>query len=456
MTRRLALASMLLFPVVVAAAAARLGAEEPGQVGECNRPPSEIPGFRAVVSARFLTSDAARLFRRCYPLYEQVEEGSISSTINVAARAYLVPNPCPDRIALQFVLHANAIASSVRSQEKVHAFTREYSTIWVNQEFFLDGQGFAGGGLAVSSPIRSRLLKITTEYSSPLDDIIQGFGEARFDAGQERDDRKITAAAERRLYRNAAQEAGRLFKDANKQYQERFLDELARNGLNVRELRFSSDSNAVQLGIVLKDQVLPSSAPALPAQPIGLQLHPDLFNTLANRSLAGKTYTDKELDKSFTDLGRYLDLPPLAKTEDLPWSVTLTKRDPLTLKVDGDQIEMRLRGETYTSGDNRYTGMNVTVRYRIVRKEGEIKLIRDEELEVLPPDFEPGKPLGARQAVLRSLLRRRFGRLLPREIPFRDLALPEALSFPGTFRIVEFQTDKGWLTVGLGYKQGSK
>ena len=326
----------------------------------------------------------------------------------------------------------------------------------------MDQKAICAGGLGIMTPINSELLQITTEYSSPQDDLIVGFGEARFDNGKARDDRKIAAAVEKGLYRAAGPERARLLKEANKWYADEFLARLWDAGLRRHEIRFSSTSEDAQVAIRL-DKQTPPAPPDVSAYPVTVQLHPIVVSALANRSIAGKTYTDKQMEDAFTNINRVLNLPALPKTDDVPWSVTLAGRDPLTLKIEGNTIVTTLRGQSYTSGENKYNGMNVTSRYRVVRKAGELRLVRDEELEVLPPDFKPGDRLGLRQEVLRSLLRRRFGRLLPKDIPFRDLHLPEAakvessmqINVEGSIQIRDLLTTGGWLTLGLGYKAGA-
>ncbi len=120
--------------------------------------------------------------------------------------------------------------------------------------------------------------------------------------------------------------------------------------------------------------------------------------------------------------------------------------------MDAGAIETTLRVESFTSGESTYPGMNLTVCYHVVRRDGALKLVRTEKLDVLPEDYRPGMHLGARQEVARSLMRRRFGRLLPREVAFRDLTPPPEMSLPGTLRVELIDTAQGWLNVGLGYR----
>lgn len=445
MTRNLGVTSLIVLAAV-------LPAVPTIRAGAVDTTVANAPVLRVVVRSGFLTYDLAQPFRRTFPVNEQAEEGTVSSTVETAGWGFVEVMPCENRIALQVNVRGAARANSVRSRGRVHAITREFSHFWIVQELFVDAEALCLGGLGVSFPIHSQLVQIFSDLPEPVNDFIQGFGEARFDFGRKRDDRKITAAAEQRLYQEVSKEASKQLQERNKEYQEKVLDELWKAGFRRQDLSFSSDSEAVRMNLRHQD-LSPGTAPALPGQPISMQLHATLVSQLSSR-LAGKTYQDKELEDAFNDLNRFLKLPALPKVEDTPWSVTMAKRDPLSLKLDDNTIELTIRGDRYTSGDNTYTGMNVTARYRIVRKDDQLRLVRDAELEVLPPDFKPGTTLGARQQVLRTLLRRRFGRLLTQEITLRDLTPPEKVSLPGTFRVEHLQTRDGWLILGVGYNRG--
>lgn len=149
-------------------------------------------------------------------------------------------------------------------------------------------------------------------------------------------------------------------------------------------------------------------------------------------------------------------MPAKPKKEEEPLVITMAKKDPLTLAIEGNTFVVTMRGESYKVGKNLYAGMNVTAHYKTERKGEELHLVRDQELEVLPPDFKPGDTLGARQQVLRTILRRRLGRLLAADIPLREIPLDtielqEGLAISGAFRIDVIDTGKGWLSVGLAF-----
>lgn len=415
-----------------------------------------------MVRSDLLSQGLVQVFRTFFLYHESMEEGDLDSAVQAQCRAHFVPLPSSHQATILVVVQGNSQASSTRSRAPVAAYTLERSSFWIRLELFLDGQTASPGEIKVSVPIHSELLQIKTTLNPVANHLVKGLGKVRFHVGRPRDDEKISDGAELRLRAWLEQELEKNLPKYNKLYREQFLRRLPRVGIHREELHFFSDEQAVWFTTRLKDQHLPAP-PKLPDYPVILRLHPEAFNRLANRVLAGKVYNEEQLDKVAADLLAYLKLPPLPKREDTPpLLATLAQKDPLTMKIEGETISFTLRGEKFDIEDKTYPGMNVTARYRIVPRGEEWHVEREEDLEVLPADYEPGARLGARQQVTRSLLRRRLGRMLPRTIPLRaislhDLAaqagkLPEELSLAGTFQIGQVETAGGWLTVGWRYR----
>src|SRR5690606_36307090 len=101
-----------------------------------------------------------------------------------------------------------------------------------------------------------------------------------------------------------------------------------------------------------------------------------------------------------------------------------------------------------TSGDREFGAMNISATYRLETKDGAARLVRVGDLLILPPIFDPGRDrLTAGQIALVRILQRRFGRLFQEEIAGEGLELPGRWKELGTLKLVELQSDRGWLNV---------
>jgi hypothetical protein len=75
--------------------------------------------------------------------------------------------------------------------------------------------------------------------------------------------------------------------------------------------------------------------------------------------------------------------------------------------------------------------------------------VRSGPLEIVPPGFfsADGRRLGARQQAMRSVVRRRFDRLLPERFEVREVSLPEAWRKRGSLLIRHAGAAEGWLVL---------
>jgi hypothetical protein len=139
----------------------------------------------------------------------------------------------------------------------------------------------------------------------------------------------------------------------------------------------------------------------------------------------------------------------LVRKEDEPaWSMTFARVDPVTVSFDDDRVGITLRGQRYTSGERTFAAMNVSAQYKIEETENGVRLVRDGELNISPPNHRPGQPLNAGQIALRRLLTRRFGGLFREEVETEGLVLPGRLETLGKLSLVQISVDKGWATLG--------
>ena len=108
-----------------------------------------------------------------------------------------------------------------------------------------------------------------------------------------------------------------------------------------------------------------------------------------------------------------------------------------------------IRGQRFTSGDRRFRAMNITASYQVERTERGTRLVRKEELEIVPPGFVPGKGrLSASQIALRRLLTKRLGDLFKPEIVTDGLELPGEWKRVGKLPLIQMNIDRGWVALG--------
>jgi len=85
-----------------------------------------------------------------------------------------------------------------------------------------------------------------------------------------------------------------------------------------------------------------------------------------------------------------------------PWSITFAQARPVSIKFADDGFQVTVRGQRYTSGDREFRAMNITADYKVEISGTGSKLIRQGDLQIVPPNFVPGKSrLSSQQITLR-------------------------------------------------------
>ena len=169
-----------------------------------------------------------------------------------------------------------------------------------------------------------------------------------------------------------------------------------------------------------------------------------MINETAHASLSGKTFTGEELEKEAKKLGQIGT--PMPK-EDKEFSITFPKEKPIEITFADQGFQAVFRLAEFSSGDDEYTGMNMSVKYKFVTEKDNIKAVRQGPIEAFPPNFKPGQKLSGRQQVMRTVLQKRFGKFFLEEMVLQDLDLTGDLKKAGPLVANSVDADRGWLMI---------
>jgi hypothetical protein len=248
--------------------------------------------------------------------------------------------------------------------------------------------------------------------------------------------------------------------DANQRYQKRFRKQLFERNLYPRHLRYFSTEealHAVGLEAGAADLGAPTTPPPV-AQPLDLtvQAHESLVNNMAEGMFAGTVMTEERFQANVTELLGQTPSRLRREEGEEPWTIIFAKALPICVHFTGqNELTVTVRGRAYERGTGedkeRYPGMNVTATYRLQATPQGIKAIRQGDLAIYPPGFQPGgaRKLSVRQQVLRDLLKRRFDKLFDKEIRPDDIQLQgrDGQGSPGSLTLVNWEVAPGWMTL---------
>ncbi|MEZ6070491.1 MAG: hypothetical protein R3C10_09520 [Pirellulales bacterium] len=184
-----------------------------------------------------------------------------------------------------------------------------------------------------------------------------------------------------------------------------------------------------------------------------LRLHQSAINNLAEAMLAGEEFDNEQFRRHLTDMfgdaaDRFIAEAGDGDDANSTWAIQFADQQPLTVEFGDDQLTLKIRGQKFVSNGRSYSAMDVTARYQLVNDGDTVKAVRQGDLEILPPDYEPGKRLQVRQITLKQLLERRLGRMLTEEIVPEPMTMTGELAGVGALRLGRLTTQNGWLAAG--------
>ncbi len=243
---------------------------------------------------------------------------------------------------------------------------------------------------------------------------------------------------------------------ANANFQTKFRQPLIRRR-EYPQIAFQTTAEELRVNVLAANRnqlAAPGTPPKLAASSdIGIQVHESAINNLAATLVGGVTLKEEELQKQVVEIRG--SLPDSLKSDDGrdPWSITFARNQPITVRLNDGTIDITVRGQRYTSGDQDFRAMNVTARYQA--KLGEpnergvrtIKLIRQGDLEIVPPGG--ARRLSGREITLRTLLEKRFGKLFEQEIVYDEMVLPGRWRQAGLLDPRQLDLKDGWLVASL-------
>jgi hypothetical protein len=257
--------------------------------------------------------------------------------------------------------------------------------------------------------------------------------------------------AQEQANREVDRQASERLVDVNKRYQHRFRDPLLRRD-RLPLLHASTTDKAMRVEVLQVDQdqlAAPTPPPAVEGSPlISARLHESAANNFASSVLSGETLNQERIEQMYRDFERPLPDELKRDPEEPAWSMTFARNDPVTIELQGGELRVVIRGQSYTSGDRSFEAMNIAATYKIERTDTGVRLVRQGDLVISPPGHKPGERLSAGQISLRRLLTRRFGNLFKPEIVTTGLKMEGNFAELGTLTLSQFACENGWATLG--------
>jgi len=413
------------------------------------------PNLHVAISAQMVEAAVERPVDRTAPVVDFILGTDIRGTGHTVGRTWaeLVPS---DRFAVIDVLfHGTTRSRTAGYHGPARIYSEGLTRLAVRKRIWLDGQGVhsypAVGQARISTTttgiavgrgrgLACRIAWRRTLAQKPLAEQIAAQHAAR--------------DARRQVDREAEQAVAPLRERIEKQLR----GVLVRHGWLPEVLRFRTTSKALLATACAADEHQ-LAAPSQPPEPrrrgdLTLHVHESLVNNLAE-SVAGRWLDQDELQAV---LGELLGEVPEAlrpKPEEGPWAVLFAPSRPVELRFDSDQLEITVRADAYEESGREHPGMDVRAVYRLVEGPEGYEVVRQGKLQIVPPGYVPGssESLTPMQIAARTVLERRFEKLLKPRLVIEPITLRDQWKRLGRLVAADLHSENGWLSVVLRAEQ---
>ncbi|HYW78546.1 MAG TPA: hypothetical protein VE890_03180, partial [Thermoguttaceae bacterium] len=408
------------------------------------------PNVFVDVSANLIAAAMSTPVDETGPVRDHILGADIRGTGHTTGQLSVSLLPDVDRAAIDMVLLTTTESQTVGRKGGVRVYNDGTTAIGTRKWVWLDEQGFTTVPAVSRATTKTTITGIRSERGSSIIE-----NAARKRAGKQKREAEHIGSrhAEQRSNSRTDQEVGERLCQANSQFIEKFRTPLVNRKLFPQQLRFSTTEQALQIVGLQTDASRLAAATPPPKLPegadIALRLHQSMVDNFAAGALAGRTLDDQQLRQIVVDLlGEVPERLDVEEEDAEQWAVSFDRIRPITVSFDDEMLTLVIRGRKYFKGKTAYPAMDITAIYKVEPTEQGFKAIRQGDLQVFPPGFDPqgDETLSTSRVVIRRLLQRRMAQFLAEEIELGDFVVPDEMQAVGKLRPLSMTSESGWLT----------
>jgi hypothetical protein len=406
--------------------------------------------FYGNVSVGLLNAAMGRDVDDTAPVRDNILGTSIHGTGRTTGKVTVELVPTEDRATIMTVMKGTNVADTVGYNGPVVIHSDGTSDLTTQKQIFIDGEHLWTSPARADAVVHSHIRSIRARNGMRL---IENIAWKRARRQKCKADAIAAQHAEQRVSERFDEEVDELIGTSNDDLQKKVRGPLLERGVYPAELQYSTDVDFLNVSM-LQAGALDLGATTSPPEVVAdadlrVRVHESMINNFTSGALAGMLIREERMQEAATNmLG---ELPKELESEEgaLPWGISFQAYRPVWVAFSNSQFTISIRGRSFYEGDTRHPGMDVTVTYKIVGEGDSLKAVRQGEVQIFPPGFDPegDKKLSAEQAAIRRILQRRLGKKFEEEIIPEDLVLPNEWSKAGKLRLVQWEARDGWLAL---------
>ncbi|MBN2023033.1 MAG: hypothetical protein JW809_09595 [Pirellulales bacterium] len=358
-------------------------------------------------------------------------------------------SPSEEKAVINLVMSGTTESDNVGYNGPVRIHSRATTRLEGRKQLWIDAEGVSAAPSTAEATTQTTIQGLRAVRGGRM---VEKIAWRRVWRDKARAEAIASRHAEARLDERIDEQADERIVEANGRFQERFYQPLWQRRILPNPLRFATTTEQLKVvgltaaaGQLAAPDVPPAAAPG---SDLSVRVHESMINNAAATILAGRTLDEEEFLRTMTDL--LGEVPERFKAQGESWAIHFASREPFTVTFADGGMTMALRATGYSRGGSEHPGMDVRATYKIEQSDGQFVLVRQGDLWVFPPGFEPGRDrLSAKQQTIRRLLQDRFAKILEEKLtPKPALPLKDRWEKAGTLRMVHWTVAGGWMTLG--------
>lgn len=356
-----------------------------------------------------------------------------------------------DRAEIHAWMNGVNHSQTVGSNRSALIYSTGQTTLSGEQTLYLTEDGLAAGPVNATARINNRITGFGSTKRGIVGKIVMKVAAKKAPQQQGQATAIAQQHAKQRLIRSLNKDVNELVSKSREAWQTRVRLPLRRFDIEPQEMQFSTTEDSLRIRVLQGGRGrlgAPSAPPQIAGNAgLGVRVHTSLINNGAQQAVAGRTFDRDRADELLRNqLG--LKLKERNELDEVPFSITFADQDPVTVEFDNNRLSVTIRAAGFTSDGKPLEAMDITSHYTLTADKNGIRLTRDGEYEIYPPGFVRGGPkkLSLQQTSLRTLLKKKFEKVMPVEFTPDGVELDDGR---GTLYVGHVKADDGWLSLGL-------
>lgn len=406
--------------------------------------------FYANISEAVLSAAMGRDVDETEPVRDVILGTNIFGTGRTTGNVTVKLVPSQDAATIMTVLQGTNLSDTTGYNGPVVIYANGTTNITTSKQIVIDGRQLRTRPAQADATTCSHIHSICAQRGGR---IVENIAWKR--AGKQKCQAEAIAAqhAECRARARVDAEVDGLIGTANDDLQKKVRGPLTERGLYPAKLNFSTDKDFLNVSI-LQAGAFDLAAATEPPQVVAdadlrVQIHESMINNFASGAIAGMLLREERVQEAVKNLLGELPKELESEKDSLPWGISFQQARPVWVAFGDNRFTLSIRGRSFYEGDQRHPGMDVTVTYQIVGEGDAVKAVRQGDVQIFPPGFDPkgDKQLTTQETAIRRILQRRLGKLFEEEIVPEGLVLPKDWRRAGVMKLVQWEARDGWLVL---------